>query len=288
MSTTRTFAPRGHVARRVRLLWCVCLVALSLFAVSAVTSPSHAGAATPAISIGNTACGKVTMSPSTKLSAATQVSVKVHWTGHSGTGKCSVSPANCPTFWGQCSAGYWLAGIFCSTLAASDLATAQSDCDLNNVMVLTDDDSGPTNGSSGNGTSWNHCATVKTLGSIFGGLPGTLYCLTDGDGGDGWGDHFPLRAAYGTTTGPIPETGSSVPFNPAKSGVDCPPSAANIKAGAVPGMCAFVVLPINFTYYCVADACVPDISLPNDGAVENTKDYLATIFSYNTTSAGRH
>ena len=287
MSTNRTSARRGLASRPVRLLWCVGLVALSLFAVSAAAHPSAAHATTT-ISVGNSYCGKITMSPSTKVGAGTQVSVKVDWTGHSGPGRCSVHTANCPTFWGQCSAGYWLVGIFCSTLAAGNLSSAQGDCDLHNVMVLTDYNAGPNNASDRHGTSWNQCSTVKTLGSIFGGLPGTLYCLADGDGGDGWGDHFPLGSTYGTTTGPIPRTGSSVPFSPATSGVDCPPSAANIKAGAIPGMCAYVVLPINFTYYCVADVCAPDVSLPNDGASEKTQDYLAVLFSYNAGAiAGR-
>jgi hypothetical protein len=280
VSTTRTSAQRRPTGGRLRLLWCACLVGLSLLAFT-VAGPAKAGAST-AISIGNSACGKVTMTPSTKLSGGSKVSIKVDWTGRSGSGRCSVEPADCPTFWGTCHAGYWLAGIFCSTLAAANLATAQSDCDLHDVMVLTDENAGPNNAPDNQGTSWNRCSTVKTLGGIFGGLPGTLYCLADGDGGDGWTVHFPVGSATGTSAGPIPATGSSVPFRPAKAGVDCPPSAANIKAGAIPGMCAFVVLPIEFTYYCVTDVCVPDVSLPHDGAKEVTKDYLAAVFSYTT------
>lgn len=302
MPTTLHPSPARRALRPLRLVWCVALATLSLSAATVAAVPQAATAAArttagrttatrstvraiPDVSIGNSVCGKVTMSPSTKVSANTTVSVKVHWTGHSGPGRCSVDTADCPTFFGTCNAGYWVVGVFCSTLAAADLAHAQSYCDLNNVLVLTDYNSGPNNASDRHGTSWNQCSTVKTLGSIFGGLPGSLYCLTDGDGGDGWGDHWPRSSTWGTTTGPIPETGSTVPFQPATSGVDCPPSKANIAAGAIPGMCAFVVMPINFQYYCAFDVCAPDVSATNDGVSENTKDYLATLFSYNTTSA---
>jgi hypothetical protein len=292
MPTTLHPSPARRALRPIRVVWCVALAALSLRAVTAAATPSGAAPAVhaptrlvPGISVGNSVCGKVTMSPDTKLSGGTVVSVKVHWTGHSGPGRCSVASANCPTFFGTCSAGYWVVGVFCSTLAAGNLAHAQSYCDLNDVKVLTDYNSGPNNASDRHGTSWNQCSTVDALGSIFGGLPGTLYCLTDGDGGDGWGDHWPLSSTWGTTSGPVPETGSSVPFQPAASGVDCPPSKANIAAGAVPNMCAFVVMPINFEYYCAFDVCAPDVGATNDGVSESTKDYLATLFTYDTTSA---
>jgi len=276
MSTSEAFSIRGRVARPMRLVWCVALVALSMFAVTAIAGAPKAGA----LSIGNSACGKLIVTPGGKVVGGTAMTIKVHWLGGPSTAKCRTSTADCPTFWGSCNAGYWIAGVFCSTLAAKDLATAQGDCDLNNVIVMTDYNSGPNSPGDKHGTSWNQCSTVNTLGSIFGGLPGTLYCVTDGSGGDNWSDHFPLGARWGTVTGPAEQTGSSVPFRPATSGVDCPPSAANIAAGAIPNMCAFVVMPLNFSYYCTFDACVPDVSLPNSGVTENTKDYLAGTFTY--------
>jgi hypothetical protein len=172
-----------------------------------------------------------------------------------------------------------LVAVFCSTLAAANLANAQSYCDLNNVIVLTDYNSGPNSPSDYHGTSYNQCSTVKILGSIFGGLPGTLYCNTDGDRSNGWADGWRRGKAWGKAVGPAEQTGSSTPFSPAASGIECPPSAANIAAGAISDTCALVVMPINFRYTCFG-GCVPDTSLPNNGVTENPKDFLAVTFQY--------
>ncbi|HEV2361188.1 MAG TPA: hypothetical protein VGS21_05765 [Acidimicrobiales bacterium] len=276
----RTHRAAGRIAGPFKVLLCLALASLSIFAVSAASSvaaPAQAGA----ISIGDSACGKVTVTPNTNITGGTAMALKIHWLGSASSSTCPVPGSDCPTFFGQCSAGYWLIGLFCSTLAAANISGAQGDCDLNNIMVLTDNNKGPNNP---HGTSWNQCSTVSTLGSIFGGLPGNLNCVADGDGGN-YSVKWPFRSAYGTMTGPAEQTGSSVPFNPATSGVDCPPSAANIAAGAIPNMCVIAVLPIEFTYYCAFDVCAPDVSLPNDGAVENTSEYIAVTFLYSTTAA---
>jgi hypothetical protein len=285
------------LAHPMRLVWCVSLVALSMLAVSAVAGQDGAGAATsggpalhaaaaavgarPAITVGNTACGSVSLTPSSDVKGGTKLKIKIDWKGSPSNAKCTMPTTNCGSvYFGDCNAGYWVIGTFCSTLAAKNIATGQADCDLNNIVVFTDYNSGPNNPTDNTGTSYNQCTTVSTLGSIFGGLPGTLYCITDGSGGDGWADHWSLGSATGTATGQYEQTGSTTaPFKPSAAGVDCPPSAANIKAGALPNYCAFVVMPVEFSYYCTF-GCFPDPSDPNDGSSEMTKDYLATLFSY--------
>ncbi|MGH9170937.1 MAG: hypothetical protein ACRD0Z_08705 [Acidimicrobiales bacterium] len=198
----------------------------------------------------------------------------VKWLGSPSNPACTMAKTTCPDFWGSCDAGYWVAGLWCSTLASSDLAAGQSDCDLNNIVVLTDYDTFH--------TSYNKCSTVKVLGSIFGGLPGTLNCVTDGDGEQGWTESWDTNGVSnsGQAWGPIPQSGSSTGFNPSNTAVDCPPSAANVAAGAVKGYCAFVFVPINFTYYCVFDICAPDTGAANDGVSEDTSQYTAVAFKY--------
>jgi hypothetical protein len=280
MSSSHSAPSKVNAARAVGL---VCSVMLALICVTALSSGTAHASPQPrhSISIGNQHCGTVGINPYANLTGGEQMRVRIVWKGSASNGKCNVTSANCPDFFGTCNAGYWIAGLFCSTLAAMDLADAQGDCDLNNIVVLSDYNAGPNNAPDNHGTSYNQCSTVATIGSIFGGLPGTLNCVPDGDGTNGWSEHYPRGAApTGTAYGPVEETGSSTPFNPATSGVDCPPSAANIQAGALPGYCAFVVLPIDFQYYCAAGICVPDPGDANDGVTENTSDYIATLLQY--------
>jgi hypothetical protein len=261
--------------RRIGLAFCLFIGVLALIG---FTSPKANAAVKPQVAphtapvIGNTACGSLDGTPYAQVTGGKRFHIKVDWLGSSSNANCSTYSTSCPDFFGSCSAGFWVAGLWCSTLAASDLAAGQSDCDLNNIIVLTDYNAG--------GTSYNQCTTLSTIGSIFGGLPGTLNCLADGSGSNGWTEKWANGSASGAAWGPIPETGSSTPFNPGASGVDCPPSAANIAAGAFKNYCAFVILPINFTYYCVADICLPDTGDANDGVSEDTSDYLAELVKY--------
>jgi hypothetical protein len=248
---------------------------------SATATGSHATAGThagrtgirPYVTIGNTSCGSMSLSPSSVVYGGEGLSLSLNWTANTGTSGCAMEGADCPAAFGSCNAGYWLVGVFCSTLAAVDLANAQNDCDLNNIVVLTDYNSGPSNGNPG--TSWNQCSTVSTLGSIFGGLPGTLNCITDGGTGQGWTDHWGSGSTSGGASGVFEETGANPGFNPSNTTVDCPPSAANVSAGAVAHTCAFVVFPVNFVYDCGFWVCLPTGSIS-----ENTNDFLATTFQY--------
>ncbi len=268
---------RHRIGKPMRLLWIISLAAISMFAVttatvvSAVSTPAQAGA----VSIGNTACGKLSAKPNNLLTGGELVKYHIHWLGGPSNSSCPTTTADCPVFFGSCNAGYWVVGVYCSTLAATDLANAQSYCDLNNIVVLTDYNRGPNTASDYHHTSYNQCTTVRTLGSIFGGLPGTLQCVADNSAGDGFTEKWP-NSSWGTFTGPVEETGSSTPFTPSDSSIDCPPSAANIAAGAIPNMCAFVVFPINFDYTCGFDICTP----LGGGETENTNDYLATTLLY--------
>ena len=268
---------------------CLLLSTVALAAISGGTAASASPKPSHSISIGNKACGHVGINPYSDLTGGEALTVKIRWEGSPSNSGCSVTGADCPDLIGSCNAGYWVVGLFCSTLAATDLATAQGDCDLNNIVVLSDYNAGPNNPGDDHGTSYNQCSTLKTLGSIFGGLPGTLYCLPEqGGSGDGWTEKWHLGKATGYGYGPVEETGSSTPFSPGTAGIDCPPSAANIAAGAIPGYCAFVVLPIEFQYTCVFLICVPNTGDPNDGFTENTSDYLATLLQdANSTSGPR-
>lgn len=255
---------------------------------SHATSAAPAVAATPAtpthsgLVIGDLYCGTASISPGTKVTGGTKLSVSVTWKGSPSTKHCVMPPTNCGSvYFGSCTAGYWIIGIFCNPLAAINIAKGQQYCDTNNIVVLTDNNAGPNNPSDSHGTSYNQCTTVNTLGSIFGGLPGTLYCAADGQNSDGWTDNWALGSVKGSASGPAEMTGSTTPFRPSAKGVDCPPSAANIKAGALPGYCAFTIMPVTFQYTCFG-GCVPDPSLPNNGAAELTADHLAVLFQYAT------
>jgi hypothetical protein len=238
-------------------------------------------AATGHATIGDSSCGSVGLSPSANVTGDEAVRLSLEWEGSPNNASCTMPQSNCgSTYFGDCDAGYWVAGLWCSTLAATDVASAQADCDLNNIIDLSDYNAGPNDPSDNHGTSYNQCSTLDELGELFGGLPGTLQCVADGGASNGWIDNWPLGSLTGTATGVYEQTGSSsAPFDPSASGVDCPPSAANVSAGAIPNMCVFVVMPIAFDYYCVG-GCAPDISDPNDGVTELTSDYMATLFSY--------
>jgi len=285
--------PSSHVdTHKMKLAWSVGLVCCLVLSMISLTLPAGAASASSqprhSISIGNRNCGTVAITPSSGLTGGQQLRIRIVWKGSPSNTKCSVTRADCPDFFGSCNAGYWVVGLFCSTLAATDLATAQGDCDLNNIVVLTDYNAGPNNAPDDHGTSYNQCSTLSALGSIFGGLPGTLNCVPDGDGMNGWSEHYARGATpVGTAHGPVEETGTSTPFSPGTSGVDCPPSAANIAAGALPGYCAFVILPIDFQYTCAFYVCVPNPSDANDGVTENTNDYIATLLKYADAPSGR-
>jgi hypothetical protein len=234
----------------------------------------------PNIVVGDNYCGTGSVTPSTGVKGGTPLTVNVKWEGSPTNKKCLMPTTNCgSSYFGSCNAGYWVIGIFCNPLAAINLAKGQADCDLNNIVVLTDNNRGPNNPTDSHGTSYNQCTTVQSLGSIFGGLPGTLYCVADNQNSDGWSESWLLGSQFGRAKGPAEATGSTTPFKPANAGIDCPPSAANIKAGALPGFCAFTILPVAFQYYCVF-TCVPDTSLPNDGSTELSADHLGILFQY--------
>jgi hypothetical protein len=250
---------------------------------------AHASIA-PRVTIGNHACGSLSVTPSSQVSGGTggtpgtEMAVKVTWNGSPTNTQCQMPKTECPgSSFSDCSAGYWLVGVFCSTLEYKASAGDYKDCDLNNAVVLTDYSHGPNNPDDLTGTSYNVCTTVVTIanifGKFFGGLPATPNCAADGAGTGGWSDNWPTGVGSGTATGPAPQSGSSVPFNPANA-VDCPPSQADIAAGALRNTCAFVVVPVSFTYYCVVGVCAPDPSLANNGISLLTQDYLATTFTY--------
>jgi hypothetical protein len=289
-------------SRPMRVVWSSALAGLSVFAVSTLAGQAGAGAVAatprathaatasklrPALTIGNTACGDVALTPASKVVGGTKLSVKFDWKGSPSNSKCAMPTTDCGSvYFGECNAGYWLTGVFCNTLASKNIATGQADCDLNNIVVFTDYNAGPNDPTDNTGTSYNQCTTTRDLGDVFGGLPGILYCIADGSTGDGWTDNWALGSASGSATGPAEATGyAKAPFKPSAAGIDCPPSAANIKAGAIPNTCAFVIIPVSFTYTCFG-GCVPDPSLPNDGRVELTKDYVAAIYQYATPKKG--
>jgi hypothetical protein len=225
----------------------------------------------PQVTVGNSACGTVAITPAQAVQGGQSLTLGVNWTATTSTSGCGMNNDNCYSVWfGSCNGGYWLVGLWCSTLAATNLSSAQGDCDMNNIVVLTDDSSGPNNG--GNGTGYDDCNTVNTLGSIVGGLPGTLECVTDGSANDRWVETWPTGSTSGTASGPYEESGTSSPFQPANP-VSCPPSATDIANGAIPGTCAFVVMPLNFYDYCIT-GCVPT------SESQVAADYQAVLFNY--------
>jgi hypothetical protein len=306
------------LSRGIQLMLCVLALMVPLVAAAAVAAPAGAAAVTsghhvatksasgggrgaakagagvghgaakagvgfsttqiPGRTIGNTNCGTMSLNPSTAVYGGEGLTLGMNWVGSPSDGNCRMMANNCSTFFSDCNVGYWLVGIFCSTLAAQDFSSAESYCDLNNLVVLTDDSSGPDNNGQ-SGTSWNTCNTVKTLGNIFGGLPGTIECVTDGST-NGWSENWPTGSTSGNAYGIYEQTGSGTPFQPANTSADCPPSAANIAAGAIANTCAFVVIPVTFVYACAFYVCVPDVTLPNDGISLDTSDYMATFFQY--------
>jgi len=291
MPWRRVASRKLGLARSIGLACCLVLSTVSLAAAAGGSSASASPRPRHSITIGNAACGHVAINPYSNLTGGEALTVRIKWEGSPSNSGCTVTSADCPVFFGNCNAGYWVVGLFCSTLAATDLANAQGDCDLNNIVVFSDYNDGPNNPADNHGTSYNQCSTLKALGSIFGGLPGTLYCLPEGgggSGGDNWTEKWHLGKATGYGYGPVEETGSSTPFSPGTAGVDCPPSAANIAKGAIPGYCAFVVLPIEFQYSCALWVCIPNTGLPNDGATENTNDYLATLLQYANAPSNAH
>ena len=242
----------------------------------------------PKVTVGNSNCGTMAVTPSSGVTGGytyngttvkpTPLSVSINWLGSTSNSGCKTNPDNAYCFLG-CSAGYWLIGLFCSTQAAAVLGTggtsqAEKYCDTNNLMVLSDYNSGP------GGTSYNQCSTVTGLASLFGvSLPGTLYCVADGAQSDGWSENWPTNSTQGTATGPAEETSATSPFSPATTSATCPPSVADLSAGALPDMCVFLVLEADIT-----DAAV--IGMP-DSASDisiNSANYLATTFTYQQTT----
>ena len=153
-----------------------------------------------------------------------------------------------------------------------------------NGFVMTDNNSGPNNPT---GTSYSTCSTVKTLSGIISSGQTLPQCLADGSQ-IGWTESWPRGSATGTLTGPAPETASHTAFSPSNTGVNCPPSQAEIAAGAVPDTCVFAVSEIDWYYYCVFGICLPDFGnaaypYPNG---ENTvaANYLASTFTYQQTT----
>jgi hypothetical protein len=273
-----------------------CLVALA--APGAALGASRSGRAaharhttiTPRVTIGNHACGSLSLTPNTQVSGGingtpgTEMAVRVTWNGSTTNIKCQMPENNCPgASLSDCSAGYWLVGVFCSTLEYKATAGDYKDCDLKNAIDLTDYNHGPNNPGGYTGTSYNTCTTLVTIANIFGrffgGLPATPNCAADGSGTGGWSDNWATGLGTGTATGPAPQSGSSVAFHPSNS-VDCPPSQADIAAGALRNTCAFVVVPVSFTYYCVIGVCAPDPTLPDNGISILPQDFLATTFTY--------
>jgi hypothetical protein len=296
IASSRRLTWRPFVAAAAAMVATSAVVLVAPAVAGAAPAAPHAAPAvqaTPAISEGGNAvvgdlyCGTGSVSPATGVVGGTKLTVSVKWQGSPTNKNCLMPITNCgSTYFGDCYAGYWLIGVFCNPLAAINLAKGQQYCDMNNIVVLTDNNAGPNNPTDSHGTSYNQCSTVKTLGSIFGGLPGTLYCVADGSTGDGWTDSWKLGATTGGAFGPAEQTGSKVPFKPSGAGVDCPPSAANIKAGALPNYCAFTVMPVAFDYYCFF-GCVPNPSDPNDGATELTVDHLGILFQYAQPKKGK-
>jgi hypothetical protein len=249
-----------------------------------------------AASLGNSACGSISASPTSGVTGGytydgrtvppTTLQLSITWNGSPSNSGCTTNTNSCPTAFGSCPGGYWLVGLFCSTLveqaiSQGNLAQAQDYCDLNNIIDLTDDNSGPNDPPDNAGTSYNTCSTEVTLANFgLGSLPGTVYCVADGAQSDGWSENWPQGATTGTASGPVEETSSSTPFSPATTSATCPPSQANIAAGALPDTCAFVVLEVDLTDSCYFFVC-------NIGSTStNSTNYLAVTFTYQQSTPG--
>ncbi len=253
----------------------------------------------PKITVGNSNCGTLTATPDSGVTGgytyngsttpASTINFAMTWNGSPNTTGCKTNPADCAVILGGCHAGYWLVGLFCSTLAQTS-SNPQQYCDLNHGVVLTDYNSGPNDSPDNHGSSWNQCTTVSTLSGIISSGTTVPKCLADGNGhAPGWSENWPAGHSSGTFSTPMPESGSNTPFSPASPSTDCPPSQAEIAAGAIPGMCVFAVEEIDWYYYCIG-ACLPDFgnlaySYPN-GENINAANFMATTFSYQQTAPG--
>lgn len=300
----------------VRLLTVAPLLALSLAigtsgsAVAAKVSRGHgqharhATATTkiiPFSKIDNSACGNLSLNPNSEVAGGNVMGVNLTWNGSVTNSGCTMPENTCPasssTFNqdNPCNDGYWLVGVFCSTLAAAKVARGDlSDCDVHNAVVLTDSNAGPNNVDANTppgdtGTSWNTCTTFLNLegilGPLFGALPFNANCVADNAGTGGWTGNWPLGNASGTASGFAPQTGTSTVFHPGSS-VTCPPNNADIAAGATPNTCTFVVFPVNFNFDCYyipivgITFCLPNSDLTNDGTNILTKDILSSTYTY--------
>jgi hypothetical protein len=287
---SRSLNSAGAAWRLLCLLGLVLSVlALGMTGSSAATRGHIAAARVlPRTVIGNSACGSVSISPDTQVNGGTpgfngtDLQISVTWDGSATDANCQMPTNNCPVSSGECNGGYWLVGIFCSTLEYQDAAGNYGDCDLNNAIVMTDSKVGPNNPASG--TSYNTCTKVvnvgQTIQNFFGpGLPASPNCAADGSGTGGWAGNWGQGAVSGTVNGPAPQTGGSTPFRPLNP-VDCPPSAADMKAGALRNTCAFIVVPVGLGDICSGTTCIPNVKSSNDGFTVLGADAIATTFTY--------
>jgi hypothetical protein len=278
------------------------VVLVAVVAVPAVVGTAAALVSIPqpaaALSVGNNACGSLSVTPDTGATggytynsttvAPTTLHFAMTWTATATTPGCGTLPADCPTLFGGCHAGYWLVGLFCNTLAQSHPATAQSYCDVGHGVVLTDNNAGPNEPPNNAGTSYNVCTTVSALAGIISSGTQTPQCLADGaSNAPGWTESWPRGSTSGTFTAPVPESGSATPFASSSTNTDCPPTRAEIAAGAIPGTCVFAVEELDWYYYCFVDICLPDFahaayppSVQNNGEATNAAHYYATTVSY--------
>jgi hypothetical protein len=251
-----------------------------------------------AITVGNPKCGNLTVSPSTSgvtggytyngnPVAPTSVTFALTWSGTPSNSGCQTNPADCSTAFGGCHSGYWLIGLWCNTLAETSTSNPEQYCDVQHGVVMTDNNAGPNDAPDNHGTSWNVCTTVRTLAQIDSAtIP---QCLADGSSNaPGWTENWPTGAATGSITTDVPESGSTTPFSPSGTGVDCPPSQAEVAQGAIPGTCVFAVEELDWYYYCVAAICLPDFGnvaypYPNGENVD-ANNYFAALFSYKESS----
>lgn len=239
------------------------------------------------------------MSPNSQVGGGTILRIGVTWDGSVTNSGCTMPENNCPPdvlISGTCDGGYWVVGVFCSPLAASEIPSGDfSDCDMHNAIDLTDDNAGPNNIDSNTpsgqtGTSYDTCTTLVSLadifGPLFGALPFNANCAADDAGTGGWADHWPLGHSSGTLTGPAPQTDTTTVFNPARP-VQCPPDANDVANGATANTCDFVLFPVKLSSQCynthvVGTVCIPDTSQPDDGVTILNKDILSASFTYMT------